>query len=202
MELISQGAEAHLFRDGDVVLKRRVTKSYRLPILDLQLRKQRTRSEAKLLQKAGDLAPKLLAVDEVATTITLEYIPGDLLKSILPTLSPSRRHTLLVQLGKHIATLHQCHIIHGDLTTSNILVAGDRLYLLDFGLGFISLKQEDKAVDLYLLKHAFMSKHALLSQEAFASVLEGYALYSDSRAVLQRLEKIDRRGRYKQKKML
>jgi Kae1-associated kinase Bud32 len=148
MKLISQGAEARLYRDGDRVLKQRIAKSYRLPVLDLQLRKQRTRSEAKLLQKAAGIAPKLLSVDEQTMTLTLEYLDGKLLKDVLDAFSSQERHNVLLLLGKHIARLHQQHIIHGDLTTSNILVCQHTPYLIDFGLGFISLKPEDKAVDL------------------------------------------------------
>ncbi|MEK6903092.1 MAG: KEOPS complex kinase/ATPase Bud32 [Nanoarchaeota archaeon] len=199
MKLISQGAEARIYQDGERILKQRIAKSYRLPGLDLQLRKQRTRSEAKLLQKAAGIAPKLLAVDEHTMTLTLEYLDGKLLKDVLSTFSSQERHNFLLQLGKHIAQLHQQNIIHGDLTTSNILMHNNTPYLIDFGLGFISLKPEDKAVDLHLLKHALMSKHFSLSAAAFASVLEGYSSYPEHRAVIQRLEKVERRGRYKQK---
>lgn len=199
MQLISQGAEAHLYLEGNTVLKRRVSKSYRISELDHKLRLQRTRSEGKLLQKAVGLTPKLLSVDEKQMTLTLEYLEGPLLKTVLDTLSDKERHRLLIALGKQISQLHQQHIIHGDLTTSNIIVHNNTPYLIDFGLGYISLKPEDKAVDLHLLKHALLSKHFSVSEIAFVSVLEGYATYPEHRTVLQRLEKVEKRGRYKQK---
>ena len=109
MKLISQGAEARIYQDGERILKQRIAKSYRLPGLDLQLRKQRTRSEAKLLQKAAGIAPKLLAVDEHTMTLTLEYLDGKLLKDVLSTFSSQERHNLLLQLGKHRTTASAEH---------------------------------------------------------------------------------------------
>ena len=191
MKLISQGAEARIYQDGERILKQRIAKSYRLPGLDLQLRKQRTRSEAKLLQKAAGIAPKLLAVDEHTMTLTLEYLDGKLLKDVLSTFSSQERHNLLLQLGKH-AQLHQQNIIHGDLTTSNILMHNNTPYLIDFGLGFISLNLKIRRL-IYIFLNTLMSKHFSLSAAAFASVLEGYSFTWEHRAVIQRLEKVERR---------
>ena len=157
MKLISQGAEAHIYLDGKQVVKQRVAKEYRIEAIDLPLRRLRTRSEAKLLQKAEGFAPKVFTVDDKKMVIAMEHLKGDLLKDILDALSEQDRKLILIQLGKHIAALHGKDIVHGDLTTSNVIVVRQQPYLIDFGLGFVSPKIEDKAVDLHLLKQALAS---------------------------------------------
>ena len=98
-----------------------------------------------------------------------------------------------------IAKLHNVDIIHGDLTTSNILVH-DKIYFIDFGLGFISTKVEDKAVDLHIIKKALESKHYTHAEECFKYLLEGYTKENTETAtILRRLEKVEKRGHYKQK---
>ena len=66
MKLIAQGAEAKIFKKKDSVLKDRIKKSYRLPQIDIKLRKSRTRSEAKILRKASGIinVPKVIRVDD------------------------------------------------------------------------------------------------------------------------------------------
>jgi len=99
--------------------------------------------------------------------------------------------------GKKIAKLHNVHIIHGDLTTSNILVQ-DKVYFIDFGLGFVSTKIEDKAVDLHLIKKALESKHYDCAEECFQYILEGYEAESNEfKEIMNRIEKVEKRGRYK-----
>jgi len=199
MQLFKQGAEAHIYLEDNILIKKRITKSYRIEAIDLKLRRLRTRREAKLLQKAGEFVPKVFAVDDKQMFISMEYIKGDLLKDILDALPEKKRKLLLIQLGIHIATLHTKDIIHGDLTTSNIIILKNKPYLIDFGLGFVSPKLEDKAVDLHLLKQALTSKHYATSEEDFASILIGYKTYKDYEDVLKRLQKVEARGRYKQK---
>jgi len=199
MKVIAQGAEAIISVEDTVLYKQRIPKTYRIPEIDLKLRKLRTRSEAKLLTKAEGIAPKVLAVDEEKMLITMEYLHGDLLKDVLDDLPASQRKKLLHELGKKVGTLHDNDIIHGDLTTTNMIAHHDTVRLIDFGLGMISKKIEDKAVDLHLLKQALASKHYRHSHEAFVHVLEGYKQAKDHSLVLARLEKIEKRGRYKQK---
>ncbi len=197
--MVDQGAEAIITIKGNTVVKQRIAKSYRIPEIDNRLRKLRTRSEAKLLQKAGAVAPQVLAVDEKTLSITMEYLQGDLLKDVFDDLPENQRTKLLHDLGKKVGALHDKDIVHGDLTTSNMIVTKDGLKLIDFGLGMISKKPEDKAVDLYLLRQALHSKHYRHSEEAFTAVLTGYKISQGHIAVLKRLEKVEQRGRYKQK---
>ena len=63
---------------------------------------------------------------------------------------------LSVKIGRIIGNLHLNEIIHGDLTTSNILIVKEdndlKIYFIDFGLSIVSNHLEDKAVDLYVLE--------------------------------------------------
>lgn len=198
MELIKQGAEAKLWKDGDFLVKERIKKNYRIEEIDNRLRKTRTRKEAKLLEKSYNLikVPKLYNVDEKSMTITMEFVHGELVKNVFDDLNEKIRMSLCADMGKQIAELHNNNIIHGDLTTSNMILNKDKLFLFDFGLGFESLRVEDKAVDLHLLKQAFESKHYLYSEKSFNGVLKGYSASGDKN-VIERLKKVDGRGRYK-----
>src|SRR3989338_6709944 len=73
-------------------------------------------------------------------------------------------------IGKNIALLHQQEIIHGDLTTSNMILKGEEVYFIDFGLSFIDPKAEHKAVDLHLLRQALESKHYKHYESSFRAV--------------------------------
>jgi len=199
MDILAQGAEALITVKGAVIYKERIPKAYRIPEIDNKLRKLRTRSEAKLLQKAVGIAPKILEVDDNKMLITMEYLQGNVLKNVFDDLPENQRTKLLHDLGTKIGWLHDHDIIHGDLTTTNMIVTNNGLKLIDFGLGMISKKPEDKAVDLHLLRQALASKHYRHSEEAFKHVLEGYKTSQGHQAVLQQLEKVEKRGRHKQK---
>ncbi|MBU0906810.1 MAG: Kae1-associated serine/threonine protein kinase [Nanoarchaeota archaeon] len=234
-QIIQQGAEAVLIRSGDVLLKRRVEKGYRIKELDEKIRKLRTRSEAKLLEKAGKLinVPRVLKVDEKAKEIEMEFIAGEKLSENLDRMKNWKE--VCFEIGRNIALLHGAEIIHGDSTTSNMIWnspqlraaaemdkarfarsnskpvtpvrprdasdsgSSGKLYFIDFGLGFANGRVEDKAVDLYLIKEALEAKHFLHWEELFKAVLEGYKKTSKNSAeVLKRLEKVEKRGRYKE----
>ena len=51
MKLIAQGAEAKLYKEGDILIKDRIKKSYRIEELDKPIRKRRSKKEAKILKK-------------------------------------------------------------------------------------------------------------------------------------------------------
>jgi len=90
----------------------------------------------------------------------MPYIPGKKLSEHLDILPTKTANKVCKQIGISIAKLHDNDIIHGDLTTSNmILDSKENLWFIDFGLGFFSYKIEDKAVDLHLIHHALEAKH-------------------------------------------
>ena len=100
-------------------------------------------------------------------------------------------------LGKETSKLHEAEIIHGDLTTSNTILKENKVYIIDFGLGKISNKTEDKAVDLHLIKEAINAKHFENSEELFKSFLKGYNNSDEDKKTIERLEIVENRGRYK-----
>ena len=126
------------------------------------------------------------------------FIDGELVKDVLDGLQASARKKLCVEIGRKIAEMHDKNIIHGDLTTSNLLLK-DKVYFIDFGLGFISERVEDKAVDLHLLRQALDGKHYLIAEECFDFVLDGYKEYDGYEKVFKQLRKVEMRGRYKRK---
>lgn len=235
-KLLYQGAEAKIFLDNQRILKQRIKKSYRHPTLDNQIRTKRTKSEAKLLSKAleaGVSVPKVIQERHTInphtnepiydfSSLIIEHIKGDRLSETLNSYPETKQFKVMEELGKETAKLHQNNIIHGDLTTSNVILTTNSpqaeqvnkkqkgvtksfpknnqteglVYIIDFGLGFISNKIEDKAVDLHLIKQALEAKHYQNHEKLFSHFKEGY-LWSDSKKVLERLEAVEKRGRYK-----
>jgi len=194
MKQISQGAEAIIYQDKDKIIKDRTSKSYRLPILDKRLRTRRTKSESKIMTKLKDIipVPKILDTDN-EQKIEMEFIEGKKLSEHLET---EDWKSVLKQLSESLTKLHNQDLIHGDLTTSNMILKGDKVYLIDFGLGFHSHKIEDKAVDLHLLKQALDAKHFSIFPEAFNIILKNYKA-KQSDLIIKRIETIEKRGRYR-----
>ncbi|MBI2654330.1 Kae1-associated serine/threonine protein kinase [Candidatus Woesearchaeota archaeon] len=198
-KLIAQGAEAKLFLEEDKIIKNRFKKSYRIKEIDEKLRGFRTRREAKVLQKLegiGFPAPRVIKSDD-KENIVIEKIEGKLVKDILEN---SDYKKLCGEIGRKIAILHNNSIIHGDLTTSNMIL-NKEIYFIDFGLSFFSDKAEDKAVDLHLLKEGLESKHYKIWEECFKCALDAYKKEAKkSFETLKRLEVVEKRGRYRAKK--
>ena len=199
-QIIQRGAEAILYLQNNKLIKERIKKGYRLKEIDEKLRKSRTRREVKLIEKANVPKPRIYDFSDKNMKIEMEFIKGELLRNILDELGNKKRLEICKQIGRQIADLHNSDIIHGDLTTSNMLLWKEKIYFIDFGLGFFSAKVEDKAVDLHLLKQALESKHYQHFEESFKAVLEGYKEKSlNFKAVMDRFEKVESRGRYKRK---
>jgi len=198
-KLIAQGAEAKLFLQDGKIIKNRFKKSYRIKEIDEKLRGFRTRREAKILQKLEAInfpAPRLIKNDEKENLI-IERIDGKLIKDIL---EKSDYKKLCGEIGKKVAILHYNSIIHGDLTTSNMIL-DKQIYFIDFGLGFFSEKAEDKAVDLHLLKEGLESKNYRIWEGCFKCAVDAYKKEAKkSNETLKRLGVVEKRGRYRAKK--
>jgi len=198
-KIIGKGAEAVLIKKNNILIKDRIKKSYRISYLDLKLRKTRTKKEAKILLKASKLipVPTLIKTDE-KEKIEMQFILGKKLSESLDKLKNSLK--ICKKIGENIAKLHDSGIIHGDLTTSNMIYnqKENKVYFLDFGLGYESSKIEDKAVDLHLIKQALEAKHFKNYEKFFKTILKGYEISKNHKEVLKRLEKVESRGRYKQ----
>jgi Kae1-associated kinase Bud32 len=198
-KLIAQGAEAKIILNEDLIIKDRVPKSYRLKEIDEKIRKHRTKSEKKLLEKASKIinAPNPFPLEEFSK-IKMPFIQGKKLSESLSFFSINKQKEICKIIGQEIAKLHENDIIHGDLTTSNmILTLTGKIFFIDFGLGHISHKIEDKAVDLHLLRQALEAKHFENWEILFNEVLKGYKNYRESDKVFERLKIIDKRGRYR-----
>lgn len=195
-KVIGSGAEAIITKSKNIITKNRVEKSYRFPDLDKKIRKLRTRSESKILEKAQKIinTPKIISSDELKAKIEMEYIEGE---KLADNLEKTNYKKVGEQIGKQLAKLHDADIIHGDLTTSNLILKENKVYFIDFGLGFHSSRIEDKAVDLHLIKQALEAKHPKIHEETFVSILKGYKSSKKSKSTLAQLEKVERRGRYK-----
>ena len=201
MKPLARGAEALLFLENNNIIKERIKKNYRIDPLDNKIRKSTTRQEVRLLEKASALipVPKIISFDENSFKIIMEFIEGKKLSEELDSFTDLKREEVCKQIGRQTAILHNNDIIHGDLTTSNMILSS-KLYFIDFGLGCISTKIEDKAVDLHLLKQALESKHYRHFRDSFNFVLEGYRELSNNyKEIIERLDKVEKRGRYKTK---
>ncbi len=121
MKTLSQGAEAIIETDGKIVIKKRIPKEYRHPDLDNELRKFRTRREAKILvtlAKSNFPTAKLFKMSDKDMQITMQFLAGPQVKEVLHT-NPEKYGK---EIGSLLARLHKQNIIHGDLTTSNMIL--------------------------------------------------------------------------------
>ena len=132
MKLIKQGAEANIYLDNKKIIKERIKKNYRIEQIDSKIRKFRTRRESKVLEKV-DNAPNLIKSSDKEMKIEMGYIEGEVLSKVFDELKEKNKICLLI--GERIADLHDKEIIHGDLTTSNMIL-NNNLYFIDFGLSF------------------------------------------------------------------
>ncbi|MEM3839265.1 MAG: KEOPS complex kinase/ATPase Bud32 [Candidatus Micrarchaeaceae archaeon] len=195
MNVISEGAEAKICQENifgtDVIVKVRVKKEYRIPQLDFSIRRSRTRNEARImraLKLAGLPIPRLIAVGNFS--IYMEKLSGKLLKDFRFDASH------ISACGKLLARMHNIGIVHGDFTPANLLVNGNEVYIIDFGLSQFSKSIEDKAIDILLMKRS-------ITAHKYKSFSKAYAENSnDSKAVFGRLAEIELRGRYQTRTLM
>lgn len=201
--VLSQGAEAKILLDKkqNLIIKDRIPKSYRHPELDKKIIKQRTKAEAKLLLKASQIINSALPLTNPnENQILIPYINGKKLSEHLDNFSLKEQKQIMNLIGESIAKLHKADIIHGDLTTSNMILKNNKVFFIDFGLGYISKKIEDKAVDLHLLKQALEAKHFKHFKELQNEVFKSYEKTlgkEESQKILERITAVERRGRYR-----
>jgi N6-L-threonylcarbamoyladenine synthase/protein kinase Bud32 len=201
-----QGAEAVVTVEGDRVVKRRVPKEYRHPDLDARLRRDRTVAEARLTSAArrqGVPTPVVRDVDVENATLVLQRV-GD--RDLGRALTTGRVRAV----GEHLAAIHAAGFVHGDPTTRNVRVAGgdpadgdeadggrgddDRVFLIDFGLGFHTDDVEDYAMDLHVFAGSLegTAEDAPTLRAAFEDAYRG----AGDDAVVDHLGAIEQRGRY------
>lgn len=195
MKQIASGAEAIILKTESGVIKKRIPKSYRISFIDNKLRKSRAKKELKVLTKLKNHGLNVpIGKSAGMYDIELEYIDGIKVRDCLF----QNLDFLSKEIGIFVAKMHDLDLIHGDLTTSNMIYSNNKLYFIDFGLSQTTSKVEDKAVDLHLLKHALESYHHDCCDLSFKLILEEYCkICSNSSLVIERLNIVELRGRNK-----
>ncbi|KAL9643636.1 hypothetical protein ABK040_010248 [Willaertia magna] len=187
----------------------RFSKKYRHPILNNKLTKQRLIREIKNIAKCrqqGIETPSIYNIDKTKGLIFMEYIEGCSVKHYLRQFENNNNNNdnmnvdhnnkgwndncleLFQHIGKLIGLMHKNKIIHGDLTTSNIMLRNEKInhiVMIDF-------------VDLYVLERALLSTHPN-SEQLFTELLKGYQQVDNvqSKTVIKKLEQVRLRGRKK-----
>ena len=194
-----KGAEADisevLWDDLPAIVKNRVSKSYRTEALDNKLRSERTREEAKLLSDAkryGVNTPFIYSVDFDNFNIVMEKIDAIQLQDKILSSDTHDLEELLMNIGAMVKRMHGGNIIHGDLTTANILIDDKTAILIDFGLGKYSNLLEDYGTDLLVFKKSLTTIIPEECDKLFNWFLSGY----DSKEVERKIDEIEKRGRY------
>jgi TP53 regulating kinase-like protein len=220
--LITQGAEGRLYKTTYLLpnlpcaLKYRPPKPWRHPILDQRLTRHRILSEARILAKCrrdGLRVPAVYAIDESAGWLMLEWIHGAPVRvgvnKSLGNRTEGIEHDeqlkgLMRRVGEAVGKMHKIGIVHGDLTTSNMMLSppedsqdalDGEIVIIDLGLASGSTSDEDRAVDLYVLERAFGSTHPR-AECIFGELLEAYGKsFKQASIVLKKLEEVRMRGR-------
>ncbi|XP_058461208.1 EKC/KEOPS complex subunit bud32 [Malaya genurostris] len=218
--LLQQGAEGKLYvadyNGTRCLVKERFMKKYRHPDLDKQLTRQRIKAEQRAFERckaANVITPKLLGVDLSERKIYMEYLDrATVAKRYIDeaALEGTKNNPKICQLaeeiGRSVGNLHSHNIIHGDLTTSNMLLdpvsdASEsglpyRLVMIDFGLTFHSFNVEDMGVDLYVLERALLSAHSQVP-ELFELVLQSYKEHNTHKLteIISKFDEVRARGR-------
>ncbi|NJE77382.1 Kae1-associated kinase Bud32, partial [Thermococcus sp. ES12] len=185
-----------------LIIKHRISKRYRIKEIDQKLRKERTVREARILHRAKEFGvnvPYVYEVDLKDMKIVMEFIEGERLKEYLEKIPIEERLKLCREIGRQIGKLHEAGIIHGDLTTSNMILREGKIYFIDFGLAEFDNTVEAQGVDLHLLKRAMESTHYKWFEKGFEAVLEGYGEVrgkEKAQELKEKIEEIESRGRY------
>ena len=219
----------YLKNQSQFIIKYRPPKPYRHPKIDAQITKTRTAGEAKFmykLTKLGISCPALISCDLTNGIIWMENLGIELpngnvssVKNWLWYLEKEGDEAACIndkvkevcyKVGQLIGRLHLADMIHGDLTTSNLILTGMEESwepaLIDFGLSSFSGLAEDKAVDLYVLERSVTSTHSVFAHKYNAWLLEGYVSAhnlkeykkfgkSKCAETIKRLEEVRLRGR-------
>ena len=199
LTVVSQGAEAIVFAtdthpysgDKPLIIKYRPKKSYRHAKIDAQITRLRSTGEARFMYKLNKLgvpAPMLVACDFDHGIIWMEKVGGRLPLGEASSLKNWLWHLerlgsncvdedvaqVLNEVGELVGKLHLNDMVHGDLTTSNVMLDNGHPCLIDFGLGDHLSLAEDRAVDLYVLERAVNSTHSVYAEQYNQWFHQGY----------------------------
>jgi len=202
MKLRKKGAEADIYQstwqNSKAILKIRKTKNYRNSSLDSKIRRHRTIKESQIisqLKSFGIPTPLVYFVNIEKALIIMQEIPGKPVHD-LPELKIIE---LSKEIGKLVGTMHKNGVMHGDLTTSNFILFRNTVFVIDFGLSQNTIKPEDHAVDLRLIKEILNSAHAKIMEPAWKNFLVGYkSIVGNANyiKIIKLVSDIESRGRY------
>ncbi len=207
-KLVAKGAEADIYvmewNGLKAIKKFRKPKKYRHPEIDYMLTKTRTNHEADIIHRAKQhvvSTPLLYSVDNEKGVIIMEYIDGIKIRDLVDQLDDEERNKLFVRIGYFSGKLHRAGIVHGDLTTSNIIKSGDRIVFIDFGLSEVNYEVEKRGVDLNLMNRMLTSTHYKYQESLLAAFKEGYrkSMGDEAEQALKRMDEVSKRGRYIEK---
>lgn len=205
--LLIKGSESFIynstFLDDNTLLKERRLKKYRNFLLDLQLRQQRLRIEARMIKsalKSSILVPAIYTIDISSFSIQIEEILGTNLGILLfnPDFQKNRTDykILFSEFGEIVRKLHDIDIIHGDLTPYNLILdTQNKIHIIDFGLSYFSSEIKDKAMDLFILFGSF--KIFPHNEDLFDMFLDGYKNVHEYGAIIEIFYRLTNKGRYK-----
>ncbi|NPA05047.1 MAG: Kae1-associated kinase Bud32 [Crenarchaeota archaeon] len=208
VEPIYEGAEAYLYpvtwAGRRALAKWRPPKEYRHPAIDAEIRRARTIAEVRgtlHALEAGVNAPAIYYVDVDDCIIFMEFIEGVLLREYIDEHGASTRVLELArEAGRQTALMHSRGLVHGDLTTSNMMVTGSgKLYIIDYGLSGHAKTEREKAIDVHLFKRSLESTHPEYLEPLYNAFLKGYAEEAGEEAARRLdhlVEEIRMMGRY------
>ncbi|MHA1741536.1 MAG: Kae1-associated kinase Bud32 [Candidatus Thorarchaeota archaeon] len=205
-EIWALGAESVITRTErwgrPLIVKTRVKKPYLHPEIDEALRRQRTARECRMLsfaRRLGVPTPAVYAVDRSTYSITMDLIDGKQLKEFANDMPDSRLETMCFEFGRLLGLLHRGKVVHGDPTTSNVIVDNrGKLWIVDFGLAEWNATIEMMGVDLHLVRRALETTHWDRQTLMLKATIEGYSsiMGNETEEVLSRMDEIRERGRY------
>jgi TP53 regulating kinase and related kinases len=207
MQPFHKGAEAELLLSNvdswKTVVKRRIRKGYRHESLDDSIRRERTITEAFALhgaKAAGVKVPSIIGIEPETNTILMTHIDGMVARDSIDGMSIAEATKLFKLIGAQIGLLHSAGIVHGDLTTSNIIVTPSGApFIVDFGMSKRSTDPEDRGIDLHLLQRSISTSHLKDPSKLVRALASGYE-ETAGRGILEsslkKAREIARRGRY------
>jgi len=191
---IYRGAEADIYKQKflgmPAIFKIRKKKQYLHSQLDTSLRKNREKTEVRMLSRARRAVNTPHVLFDGNGLIIMEYVSGETVRELFK--KGVLKHATLI--GREIKKLHNVGIVHNDLTTSNMLVSNGKLYFIDFGLAQSNNTLENRAVDLIVLKHMLSSTHYDVFDGVWPKIVKGYAL---EKPMARKMNEIETRAKYR-----
>ncbi|MEB3825600.1 MAG: Kae1-associated serine/threonine protein kinase [Desulfurococcales archaeon] len=208
-KIIYIGAESIVYLsklfNRNVIVKRRIRKTYVHPSLMDELIYQRTRKESRALVKSLEnniCVPKPLFVLLSKGVIIMEYLRGRRLYEVLEELETNSNpgfsfaENLFCSIGSLLGGLHSLGIVHGDFSAGNIILGDKGPCIIDFGLSDFREDAESRALDLHVLNRSLNALYPSITKMFWDKLVQCYLEKIRDYRVLGKLEDMMLRGRY------